>query len=486
MASLTPDLLAYPTKHKRQVLTQSQLDTLKSGTYQILEEVGIRFPSQKALSIFADSGADVDWDTQLVKLKPDLVDKALSTAPRSFILGGREPRFDLVLDGNHSYLSTDGCGTRVIDLETREERSSRKEDVARMARICDALPLLGFFWPLVSAQDHGLTAPLHECHAGLTNTLKHVRGGTTVFPELASYLVEMATVVAGSEDERRKRSPICANICTIAPLAHDQHGIETALVYAEAGIPTSFMAMPTMGSTAPATPWGAMVSGDAEVVSAMVLMQLAHPGAPVFHSIEVSLMHPRTGGYVTGVDIPFGTMTVQIAHNWNVPCLGGGGTSNDAKDIGWYSGSASGMGAAFIPVSGGEICGYLGMLDGSMLLYPEQIILDHEICLEIYQMYKKVEFNEIDLALDVIKSVGPGSHFLREKHTREHIRDFSLGLITSEIYLGDERRPSREVALEEFNRINDTHQPEPLPSEKLSELDRIIAAADKEAEKLHA
>jgi len=484
MASITPDLLAFSTKHKRQVLTQSQLDTLKTGTYRILEEVGVRFPSQKALSIFADSGADVDWDTQVVKLKPDLVDKALSTAPRSFVLGGREERFDLMLDGNHSYLSTDGCGTRVIDLETRQERSSRKEDVARMARISDALPLIGFFWPLVSAQDHGLTAPLHECHAGLTNTLKHVRGGTTVFPELARYLVEMATVVAGSETERRKRPPICANICSIAPLAHDEHGIESALIYAEAGIPSSFMAMPTMGSTAPATPFGAMVSGDAETVSAMVLIQLAYPGAPVFHSIEVSLMHPRTGGYVTSVDVPFGTMTVQIAHNWNVPSLGGGGTSCDAKDIGWYSGSATGMGAAFIPVSGGEICGYLGMLDGSMLLYPEQIILDHEICMEVYHSYKKVEFDESDLALDVIKSVGPGSHFLREKHTREHIRDFTLGSITGEIYQGDERRPSREVALEDFNRINETYYPELLPIEKLVELEKILAAADTVAAEL--
>jgi len=484
MASITPDLLAFPTKHKRQVLTQSQLDTLKSGTYQILDEVGVRFPSQKALSIFADAGAAVDWDTQVVKLKPDLVDKALSTAPRSFILGGREERFDLLLDGNHSYLCTDGCGTRVIDLETRQERSSRKEDVARMARISDALPLIGFFWPLVSAQDHGLTAPLHECHAGLTNTLKHVRGGTTVFPELAAYLVEMATVVAGSDADRRKRPPICANICGIAPLAHDEHGIESALVYAEAGIPSSFMAMPTMGSTAPATPWGAMISGDAETVSAMVLIQLAYPGAPVFHSIEVSLMHPRTGGYVTGVDIPFGTMTVQIAHNWNVPSLGGGGTSCDAKDIGWYSGSSTGMGAAFIPVSGGEICGYLGMLDGSMLLYPEQIILDHELCYEIYQSYQGVEFTESDLALDVIKSVGPGSHFLREKHTREHIRDFTLGPITGEIYQGDERRPSREVALKEFNKIYENHHPEPLPDDKLSELEKILAAAEKEAARL--
>jgi trimethylamine--corrinoid protein Co-methyltransferase len=486
MHSKTPDILAYPSINKHQVLSQSQLDTLKAGTLQILEDVGVLFPSQKALTIFADHGAEIDWDTQIVRIAPDLVVKALSTAPRSFILGGREPRFDLTLDGKNSYLSTDGCGTRVIDLETREERRSRKEDVARMARIVDALPLISFFWPLVSAQDHGLTAPLHECHAGLTNTLKHVRGGTTVNPALAAYLVEMATVTAGSEEERRQRPPICANICSIAPLTHDEHGIETALVYAEAGIPTSFMAMPTMGSTAPATPWGALVSGDAEVVSAMVLMQLAHPGAPVFHSIEVSLMHPRTGGYVTGTSIPFSTMTVQIGHNWNVPSLGGGGTSCDAKDIGWYSGYATGSGAVFIPISGGEICGYLGMLDGSMLLYPEQIILDHEICMDVYEVFQEVEFDEVDLALDVIKAVGPGSHFLRQKHTRQHIRDFLLTPISDEIYTSDSPRSSRQIALEEFNHINQTHHPEPLSEEKLAELEQILTAADREAEFLQA
>jgi trimethylamine--corrinoid protein Co-methyltransferase len=484
MYSKTSDILAFPSTSKQTVLSQSQLDDLKAGTLRLLEDVGVRFPSPKALEIFADHGADVDWDTQIVQIAPDLVERGLSSAPRSFILGGRESRFDLSLDGNNSYLSTDGCGTRVIDLETRQERRSRKEDVARMARICDALPTISFFWPPVSAQDHGLTAPLHECHAGLSNILKHVRGGTTVYPELAVYLVEMATVVAGSEAERRQRPPICANICSIAPLSHDVHGIESALVYAEAGIPTSFMAMPTMGSTAPATPWGAMVVGDAEVVSAMVLMQLAHPGAPVFHSIEVSLMHPRTGGYVTGTGIPFGTMTVQIGHNWNVPSLGGGGTSNDAKKIGWRSGSAAGLGAAFIPLSGGEICGYMGLLDGSMLLYPEQIILDHEISMEVYELFQRFEFDETDMALDVIEAVGPGSHFMRQKHTRDHIRDFLLSPMSDEIYISDHPRPSREIALEEFDRINETHHPEPLSEEKLAELDRILAAAEREAEQL--
>jgi trimethylamine---corrinoid protein Co-methyltransferase len=484
MHSKTPDILSYPSKIKREVLSQKQLDALQAATFQILADVGVRFPSQKALQIFADHGATVDWDTQIVRLAPDLVTKAMSTAPRSFVLGGREPRFDLTLDGNNTYLCTDGCGTRVIDIETRQERPSRKEDVARMARIVDALPLLSFFWPLVSAQDYGVTAPLHECHAGLTNTLKHVRGGTTVYPELAPYLVEMATVVAGSEAERRARPPICANICGIAPLAHDEHGLESALIYAEAGIPFTFMAMPTMGSTAPATPWGALAAGDAEVIAGIVMIQLAYPGAPVFHSIEVSLMHPRTGGYVTGTGIPFDTMTVQIGHNWNLPSLGGGGTSSDAKNIDWYSGYVTAAGAAYIPLIGGEVCGYLGMLDGSMLLYPEQIILDHEICMDVYEGIQAVDFNEADLALDVIAAVGPGGHFLRQKHTRKHIRDFNLGSLSNEMYLSDSPRSSREIALEEFNHLNKNHHPEPLSDEKLAELDRIMAAAERTAEPL--
>jgi trimethylamine--corrinoid protein Co-methyltransferase len=207
-----------------------------------------------------------------------------------------------------------------------------------MARVCDALPLISFYWPMVSAQDYGRTAPLHQCHAGLTNTLKHVRGGMAVPPPLAPFVVEMARAVAGSGEALRQRSPDCANICTIAPLAQDGPGIETALVYAEAGIPAGFMAMPTMGATAPATPWGALAVGDAEAVSGMVLLQLACSGAPVLHCILVSLVEPRAGGYASWVPVSWSMLAAQLAHAWDVPSLGGARVSGDAPDIGWQSG----------------------------------------------------------------------------------------------------------------------------------------------------
>ena len=121
------------------------------------------------------------------------------------------------------------------------------------------------------------------------------------------------------------------------------------MIYAEAGIPTSFMAMPNMGSTAPASALGAIVQGDAESVSAMVLMQLAFPGAPVFHSIITSLMNPRTGGYIAKMPLPVRFIAVQMAHAWDVPSLGGGSLTSDAPEIGWQSAFQASLGACKYP-----------------------------------------------------------------------------------------------------------------------------------------
>jgi trimethylamine--corrinoid protein Co-methyltransferase len=482
MITETPDIIPFTSPFKTALLAPEQLATVRRGTLRLLDQVGVHVPSQQALRIFDDHGARVDWEEQLVRIPPDLVERAMGTAPRSFVLGGREERLDLHLDGGCSYLCTDGTGVQVVDLETGEMRASCKADVATMARVCDALPLIGFYWPPVSAQDRGPTAPLHQCHAGLTHTLKHVRGGMTVPPRLATYIVEMATAVAGSEEVRRQRPPICANICTIAPLAHDADGLETALLYAGAGIPVSFMAMPTMGSTAPATPLGALVLGDAEVVSGMVLLQLAHPGTPVFHSIVTSLMDPRTGGYIGEVPIPVAWMAVQMAHAWGVPSLGGGGVASDAPDAGWQSGMEAGLGASMIALAGAEICGFLGLLAGSMVLRPEQLLLDYEICQNAYDLFHGFAFDEADLALDVIAEVGPRGHFLRQKHTRRRIRDFRLSRLLRQRGAEGKPRDPRDVAVQEFKRIHETHQPRPLPKEVLDELDRILAAADREAQ----
>ena len=230
-----------------EVLTPKELHTIQSATLHILQRTGVQFPSERALQIFREHGATVDTESQVVRLSPDLVQEAMSRAPRAYLLSGRANDTDLLLDGSASYFSTDGCGVHTLDLETGKQRASCKDDVATMARVSDYLSSIGFYWPMVSAQDYGRTAPLNELDASFNNTVKHVQTETVMGEKTAAYAVRMAEVIAGTGERLRNNPPLSALICTIAPLAQDKEGIEGAMVFADAGVPVGFMAMPSMG-----------------------------------------------------------------------------------------------------------------------------------------------------------------------------------------------------------------------------------------------
>ena len=132
----------------------------------------------------------------------------MKTVPRYFVMGARVPEYDLHLEDGTTYFTTDGCGVEVVDLDTGQPRPSTKADVGMMARVADYLPSIGFYWPMVSAQDCGRTSPLHELDAGWNNTVKHIQSETIMGGREAQYAVEMATVIAGSKEELRKRPPL--------------------------------------------------------------------------------------------------------------------------------------------------------------------------------------------------------------------------------------------------------------------------------------
>ena len=140
-----PPIEPLRTTFRYQFQSDDQLDQLQEATLQILEEVGVRFPSEKALEIFAEHGAEVDHDTQIVRIPRDLVFKAMATVPRYFQVGARDPTCDFDLEEGVTYFTTDGCGVETIDFETRQQRPSCKADVGRMAHVVDYLPSMAFY-----------------------------------------------------------------------------------------------------------------------------------------------------------------------------------------------------------------------------------------------------------------------------------------------------------------------------------------------------
>jgi trimethylamine--corrinoid protein Co-methyltransferase len=483
MNSGRPPLEPIRTDYRLNFLSDKQLDELQEATLQVLENVGVQFPSDKALEIFEEHGAQVDRETQIVKIPRQLVQKSMATVPRTFVMGAREPEFDLHLQEGVSYFTTDGCGYETIDFKTGERRPSTKEDVGMMARITDYLSSIGFYWPMVSAQDYGVTSPLHELDTTWNNSIKHIQSETLMGAVPARYAVEMATVLRGDQDEVRRRPPFSLTVCTIAPLMQDKDGIEGALVLAEAGIPVGFLSMPTMGTTAPATYAGALVVGDAEVISATVLMQLVFPGAPVFHSIMFAWADPRNAAYVGyPLESRARYAPVEMAHHWGMPAFGGAfGTDSPGVDS-WQSATEVVMDPFMIGLSGCEIVTGMGLRDTYTLLYPEAIMLDDDIYHRARYALLNAEVDPETMAVDVIGAVGPGGHFLSQKHTRKHMRHSMKRSITQQLDPEGNYRPALEVAREKFAWIYDNHHPEPLDETIQVELDRILDIAGRELE----
>jgi trimethylamine--corrinoid protein Co-methyltransferase len=481
MTSETPQLQPIVPAYHVRILSDEQLEDFKSGTLEILEDVGVHCPSQKALAIYAEHGAQVDSESQVVKLPPDVVLGAMSHAPRFYTMGARSEGHDLRLDGRAMYCATDGCGIETIDFATRKRRSSVKEDVAKMARVSDYLSSVGFYWPIVSAQDHPATAPLHELDASFSNTVKHVQTETVMDERMARHAVEMAQVIAGDEATMRDRPPLSSLVCTIAPLAQDEGGMESALVFAEAGLPVGFMSMANTGSTAPATIAGTVVAADAEIVAAMVLIQMAYPGAPVYHSLMPGIMHPRTGAYLGSAWEAelFYPVGVELAHMWGVPTLAGiFGT--DALTPGWQSAAESAACLLLCALCGAETGSGMGLLEGCTVLHPEELVLDTDIYHRVRIDAAGLDTSREALALDVIKAVGPRGHFLRQRHTRDQMRKREFSDLTAQPGEDGRYRDPVEVACQKVDWILENHHPEPLEEAQQAELTRILVAAGRE------
>jgi trimethylamine--corrinoid protein Co-methyltransferase len=480
MHSETPQLQPIVPAYHVRILSDEQLADMKSATLELLEEVGIHVPSERAREVYAAHGGLVDPATQIVKLPPDVVLEAMSHAPRYYTMGARSEAFDLVLDGTAMYVATDGSGTETIDFQTGQRRSSIKDDVGKMALVSDYLSSIAFYWPIVSAMDHPATAPLHELDASFNNTVKHVQTETVMGEASGKYAVEMARVIAGDEETMRRRPPVSLLVCTIAPLAQDSHGMESALVFAEAGLPVGFMSMATAGSTAPATIAGTMVVGDAEMVAAMVLIQMAYPGAPTYHSMMPGIMHPRTGAFM-GSNLEgdlYYSGGVELAHMWGVPTLAGIGTG--AATSGWDSAAGIASSMLLCALCGAETASGLGLRESCTLLSLEALVLDSDLYEIVRYEAAGLDTSREAMALEVTKAVGPRGHFLNQRHTRSEMRKRAFSELTNQPAPEGGYRDPIDVAREKTEWILQNHRPEPLSDAQQRELTRILQAADRE------
>jgi trimethylamine--corrinoid protein Co-methyltransferase len=467
------------------ILTPQEVQRIHEATLTIIEKVGVRFPSRRALEIWEAHGATVDHERMIVRVKPNIIEDALKTCPPAYTLCARDPQQDCPLDGNHVFLGTDGCGVEVIDIHTGQRRTSILQDVADIARLADATEEIGFHWVALSAQDRPAeTRGLHEIRALWENSTKHVQSESIYHEREARAALEMAAAVAGGKEALRKRPVLSLMQCSAPPLGHDGGSLDAALVAAEHGVPTGFMTMAANLTTGPATLAGNLAVGNAEVISATALLQLAYPGAPVFYAAAQTAADPRTGAYTGGgpEDFLYGAATNVLADFYNLP-LSMGSFATGAKEPNWQAGIENSLSTFMASVVMSDMLLGAGFLHGSRIWSYSQMMLDCEIFSIIHKMMQGIVVDDETLALEAIANVGPGGNFLSQKHTRQHMRELFLPQFM-------DRRPynewearkddARDWALEKARKILTSHQPDGLDSHVSAELAKIIASAESE------
>ena len=471
-------------KLRLEILTPLEVKKIHDATLWIIEKVGVRFPSKRALEIWAGHGADVDGEKMVVRANADLIENALKTCPPVYSLAARDPQQELPLDGNHVFVGTDGCGVEVIDIKTGVRRTSCLQDVRDISRIADATEEVAFHWVPVSAQDMpSETRGLHEIKAIWENSTKHVQTESIYNESEARAAIEMAALIAGGKDKLRQRPVLSLMQCSASPLGHDGGIVEAALVAAEYGLPTGFMTMAANLTTGPATLAGNLAVGNAEVIAGTALIQLAFPGAPVFYAAAQTASDLRSGAYTGGgpEDFLYGAATNVLSDFYNIP-LSMGSFATGAKEPNWHAGIENSLSTFMASIVMSDMLLGVGLLHGSRIWSFAEMMMDCEIFSIIRKTMQGIVVDDETLALDTIAAVGPGGNFLSQKHTLKHMRELFLPQFMDRRPFNEwetKKDDARDWALAKARKTLETHQPDLLDERICAEMTKIISSLEK-------
>jgi trimethylamine--corrinoid protein Co-methyltransferase len=404
-------------------LSASEVGRIHEASLHILEECGLRCLSPSLLQVFSQGGAQVNGKTQMVRIRREVVARALELAPQSFVFHGRDPAYDLRLEQPRVYFGLGGSAVPLfLDHETGELRPSRMADMVTVTRVGQALSQVDFVMSLASACE--VPEQLHylyEYHAILSNTVKPVIYSAPSRPDAAMFL-QMAAAACGGEAALRARPSVMLFTQPVSPLEIGDYN-EGMFEFAAWGVPILYSPAPMLGASGPATLAGALAQGNAENLAGVVLSQLIRPGTPIVYGVHTPVLDMKTARctYAGTEQALARSAMAQLARSYGLPvfCTGAG---CDAKAVDAQAAAEATMGIFLNALSGLTLTQTMGTMGSGTFGSLEMLVICDEIVAMANRVIAGVEVSEETLAVDTIGEVGPGGHFLDHEHTLRHFR----------------------------------------------------------------
>ncbi len=387
------------------------------------------------------------------------------------------------MEGTRVYIEPMIGRLNILDLETGQRRHTTLSDVADLIKLSDALesysgPHSGAIMPHIEGVPDAV-AHVNGYLTSVRNSSKIIKGSCRG-KKVAQDCIRMAAVIAGGEAELTRRPNVFTTSNVISPLEMNNVQTEGLIEYARHGLPVDIASEPQMGATSPVTIAGTLAQSTAEILAGVVIAQLVNPGTPVLMGTVGAAMDMRNGSIALG-GIEAGMINVahaQIAQFYGIPSRGTG-CNTDSKCLDIQAGIEKAV-THFMPALAGiNMIFYPGTMDHAKTVSLESLLIDDEICAMAFRALQGIKVDDDSLALAVIEKVGPGQHYLGQKHTMLNLKSEQfIPKIANRQSFEDWRNTGAQdlwqYAKQEVKKILANHQPLPLPDGCEAELMRIV------------
>jgi trimethylamine---corrinoid protein Co-methyltransferase len=176
------------------------------------------------------------------------------------------------------------------------------------------------------------------------------------------------------------------------------------------------------GAMSPTTTVGTLTQILAEASVGIAFTQMCRPGAPVVFGTFAASMSMQSGAPTFGTPEPahvtFGA--AQLARRMGVPFRSGGGLcGSKIPDAQAAYESSNTLWSTML--SGVNFCLHsAGWLEGGLSSGYEKLIMDADQLSMFQKFAEGVDFSENGQAMDAIREVGPGAHYLGCEHTQRN------------------------------------------------------------------
>ncbi len=404
-------------------LKDDDIQYVHDASVEILQEVGLLVRNEKARKRFAEHGAVVDHDTEMVRIPSAIVEKYRAMLPPTITLRGRDPAYDITLPRKLPVIATASSAPDIVDPVSGVTRRSRSDDIARIAHLVNELPGFDLFSISTLADD----APkdqfsLTRFYTAVKNCVKPCRTSVYNIRE-AEQVIKLGELIAGSKQAYWERPFINFGYCSIvSPLTMDFDSTDTLMYFAEKGITAYGTIAPMGGLSTPLTLSGMLVTMNAEWLAAATLAQMSRAGTEQIYNFLPVFADMRDGAYAPGA-IEVGMMNsavCQMARFYKVPSGGYLGLTN-SKLADAQAGLEKGMSPLMGALSGVDFIVMGGLQDALMSFDFGQATIDNEIALMIKRVREGFGFSRESASLQEIKQTGPAGMFAANPATLERM-----------------------------------------------------------------